>query len=322
MDEKVREKARNAIKTIFEAAGYEVDTLKDPYDLASRDNDFVMVLCSDDEDEIVDFANGNFRLMSGGEEITYRKLLFSLDPGAGAEGCTVWGRDEFVRLYGEAALARILSRPFSLAIGEGERRGAAASFPSPAERGTGEREQETSGVIIPHLPIRVKKDAAMQIAKMQGTVALKFMPFWFYSYRSSGEQVYKEHRVPFDAEGDGGLNAINGLKFEVDAKSLVEDSVPAGAEVVSPRITQEEAREKIASEVAESLTQRIRIKQVSGDAISYEEKVLKPDKRNIEVTVRQVYIPIWQVRGKKIVEVNAFSGEVLSSPMDEGVEIF
>jgi len=61
---------------------------------------------------------------------------------------------------------------------------------------------------------------------------------------------------------------------------------------------------------------------VSGDAISYEEKVLKPDRGGININVRQVYIPIWQVRGKKIVEVNAFSGEVLSSPMDEGVEIF
>ncbi|MDH7511171.1 MAG: hypothetical protein QHH04_09055, partial [Methanolinea sp.] len=307
MDEKVREKARNAIKTILEAAGYEVDRLQDPYDLASRDNDYIMVLCSNDDDEIADFANGTFRLMSGGEEITYRKLLFSLDAGAMAGGCTVWGRDEFVRLYGEAALAGILSRPFSLAIGAGEREGAAPSVASPPGRGTEKGEEEALGVIIPHLPIRVKKDAAVQIAKMQGTVALKFMPFWFYSYRSSGEQVYKEHRVPFDAEGEGGLNAINGLKFEVDAKSLVEDAIPAGAEVVSPRITQEEAREKIASEVAESLTQRIRIKQVSGDAISYEEKVLKPDRRNIEVTVRQVYVPIWQVRGKKIVEVNAFS---------------
>jgi hypothetical protein len=322
MDEKVREKARNAIKTILEAAGYEVGTLEDPYDLASRDNDFVMVLCSNDEDEIAGFANGNFRLMSGGEEITYRKLLFSLNPSARAEGCTVWGRDEFVRLYGEAALSGILSRPFSLSIGAGEREEAVPSVPSPAERGTATGEGETGGVVIPHLPIRVKKDAAVQIAKMQGTVALKFMPFWFYSYRSSGEQVYKEHRVPFDAEGDGGLNAINGLKFEMDAKALVEDPVPAGAEVVSPRITEEEAREKIASEVAESLTQKIRIKQVSGDAISYEEKVLKPDRRNIAVSVRQVYVPIWQVRGKKIVEVNAFSGEVLSSPMDEGVEIF
>ncbi|MCQ8894283.1 MAG: hypothetical protein NQU46_06590 [Methanolinea sp.] len=324
MDEKVREKARNAIKDILETAGFQVSTLEYPYDLAAREDEYLMVLCSDDPAEIRDYAAGNFRLMSEGKEITYRKLLFSLDPGTEPEGCILWGRDEFIRLSGEAALARILSRPLALDLGSGTLTGAQGESVSlPGERKGGPAGgADVPGVTIPHLPIRVKKDAAVQIAKMQGTVALKFMPFWFYSYRSSGEQVYKEHRVPFDAEGDGGLNAINGLKFEVDAKSLVEDAVPAGAEVVSPRITQEEAREKIVSEVAESLTQRIRIKQVSGDAISYEEKVLKPDRRNIEVTVRQVYVPIWQVRGKKIVEVNAFSGEVLSSPMDEGVEIF
>jgi hypothetical protein len=35
----------------------------------------------------------------------------------------------------------------------------------------------------------------------------------------------------------------------------------------------------------------------------------------------QVYVPVWQIRGKKIVEVNATNGEILSVPMDEGVEI-
>jgi len=321
MDEKVREKARNAIKNILEAAGYEVGTLEDPYDLASRGDEFVIVLCSDDPGEIADFANGNFRLMNGGEEVTYRKLLFSPDTGTRADGCIVWGKDEFVRLYGEAALAKVLSRPFSLAIDAGKReRDAGMAVPPTA--GVEAEAEEGAGVIIPHLPIRIKKDTAVRIAKTQGVVALKFMPFWLYSYRSSGEQVYRDHRVPFDAEGESGLNAINGLKFEMDAKSVVEEGIPADAEVISPRITQEEAREKIASDVAESLTQKIRIKQVSGDAISYEEKVLKPDRRGIDISVRQVYIPIWQVRGKKIVEVNAFSGEVLSSPMDEGVEIF
>ncbi|MEM2124081.1 MAG: hypothetical protein QXL43_01945, partial [Methanolinea sp.] len=253
----------------------------------------------------------------------YEKLLFSLAPVTGAQGITVWGRDEFVTLYGEAALARILSRPFSVPLGRarGEGKGtaapAAARGGEEAAEGGGER-----GIVIPHLPIRVTKNAALQIAKIQGTVALRFMPFWYYTYRSSGEQVYKEHRVPFDAEGEGALNAINGLKFEGEMGSVVEEGIPAGAEVVPPKITQEEAREKILSEVAESLTHRVRIRQVAGDAISYEEKVLRPDRRNIEVNVREVYVPVWQVRGKKIVEVNAFSGEILSVPMDEGVEIF
>jgi len=322
MDEKVRERARNAIKTIFEAAGYDVGTLEDPYDLANRGDEFIVVLCSDDPDEIADFANGNFRLMNGEEEIMYRKLLFSLDRHAEADGCIVWGRNEFVRLYGEVALAKILSRPFSLVLDAEERERDTGTAVSSAAKVKPEDTSEETGIVIPHLPIRIKKDAAVHISKTQGEVALKFMPFWLYTYRSSGEQVYKDHRVPFDAEGEGGLNAINGMRFELNAKAVVEEEIPPDAEVVSPRITREEAKEKIASDVAESLTQTIRIKQVSGDAISYEEKVLKPDKRSINVDLKEVYIPIWQVRGKKIVEVNAFSGEVLSSPMDEGVEIF
>jgi len=233
MDEKVREKARNAIKTILEAAGYEVGMLEDPYDLASRGDEFVIVLCSDDPGEIAEFANGNFRLMSGGEEIMYRKLLFSPDSGTRADGCIAWGRDEFIRLYGEVALANVLSRPFSLAIDAGEREKDTGMAVPPTGEVEAEEEEET-GVIIPHLPIRIKKDSAVRIAKTQGTVTLKFMPFWLYSYRSSGEQVYKDHRVPFDAEGEGGLNAINGLKFEMDAKSVVEGGIPAGAEVIPP----------------------------------------------------------------------------------------
>ena len=35
----------------------------------------------------------------------------------------------------------------------------------------------------------------------------------------------------------------------------------------------------------------------------------------------RVFVPVWQIRGRSIVEINAFSGETLSSPMDEGVEI-
>lgn len=71
----------------------------------------------------------------------------------------------------------------------------------------------------------------------------------------------------------------------------------------------------------ERLTQRVRIKQVKGDAIFYEEKVIKPDRKNITIDIREVFIPVWQIRGKKIVEINANTGEVLSVPMDEGVEI-
>jgi hypothetical protein len=74
-------------------------------------------------------------------------------------------------------------------------------------------------------------------------------------------------------------------------------------------------------DLIDQLTRTVRIKQVKGDAIFYEEKVIRPDRKNIQLDIRQMYVPVWQVRGKKIVEINAFTGEILSQPMDEGVEI-
>jgi len=49
--------------------------------------------------------------------------------------------------------------------------------------------------------------------------------------------------------------------------------------------------------------------------------VIKPERQNIQLEVTSVYVPVWQVRGKKIIEVNATTGEILAVPMDEGVEI-
>ena len=321
MEEKIWEKAKNAIRGILEAAGYEVSPVEDPFFLAEREGEYLLVLCSNDQTEIKEFDTTSYRVMQEGKEITYKKLLFSLADSPPAENSIVWGTSEFVRFAGEASLARILDRTLSLSL--------AAPGGSPGQKaepqGAGGKdrapEEEPPGMVIPHLPIRVSRQAAEQIARTQGSASLRFMPYWVYHYVSSGEQVYKNQRVGFDSEGNGGINAINGASMEFDPGAAEEKGVPQSAEVVKPHILKEEAVEKIVSGVIEQLTQKVRIKQAKGDAIFYEEKVIKPDRRNISVTISQIYVPVWQVRGKKIVEINAFSGEVLSEPMDEGVEI-
>ncbi|MDD1715953.1 MAG: hypothetical protein LUQ01_03040 [Methanolinea sp.] len=325
MEEKIREKARIAIRGILEAAEFRITAVEDPFDLAERDGEYILVLCSNDQHEIDDFDSTSYRLVKEGQEISYRKLLFSLNSGISTTNSIVWGVNEFIRYSGEADLARILSRALSLSF-------AGRSAPGPSDQritpeGTEaagqapSSEEEPAGMVIPHLPIRVTKEAAFKIAKIQGSANLRFLPYWFYTYVSSGEQVYKENRIPFDAEGGGGINAINGIPMDSHPEDVIEDGVPQSAEILQPHLSKEEAVEKISADVITRLTQTVRIKQVKGDAIFYEEKVLKPDRKNIVVDITQVYVPIWQVRGKKIVEVNAFTGEVLSEPMDEGVEI-
>jgi hypothetical protein len=314
MDDELREKAKKELRFILETAGYDVDDVDEPMDLsATRQGECLLVLCSDDEETIDQFDKTHYNLKLDEGEIGCKKILFSLDDTVRAENCIVWGVREFVRYAGEAVFAEMLNRELSLSFTSTEKKTAAAV----AE----EEEPASSGISIPHLPVKVNKQQAERIAGTQGQMNLRLMPHWVYHFVSSGEQVYKEHHIPFDAEGYGAVNAINGMKVEIDSRAIDNGEVPGNAELLQPHISKEDAKEKIYTEIIEQLTQHVRIKQAKGDAIYYEEKVLKPDKNNITIEISQVYIPVWQIRGKKIVEVNAFTGEVLSQPMDEGVEI-
>ncbi|MCX6686751.1 MAG: hypothetical protein NTV10_09005 [Methanoregula sp.] len=314
MEHETREKARNAMRLILEAARFEVDEVDEPLDLSAvREGICLLVLCSNEKNVIAQFDKTNYSLMVNDHEMNCKKLLFTLEKEIATENCVHWGVDEFVRFAGEAVLADILDRELALDLsGTKEKK---VSAPSPVS-------QEKSGITLSHFPVKVTEQAAMRTAGIQGTAKLRFIPYFLFHYKSIGEQVYKDRRIPFDADGWGAINAINGIKIELDGKQVVEDEIPGGAEVADPHIAKEEAAERIINELIERLTQKVRIKHEKGDAIFYEEKILKPDKKNITVDSKQVYIPVWQIRGKKIVEVNAFNGELLSEPMDEGVEVF
>jgi hypothetical protein len=315
----MREKAKNAMRLILEAARFDVEEVDDPLDLSAvREGVCLLVLCSNDKTMISQFDKTNYSLMIDDHEMNCKKLLFSIEKDIAAENCIQWGVDEFVRYTGEAVLADILNRELALDLTPAKPRKPAGVSPAGAAAAAG----EPSGITIPHFPIKLTEQAAIRASGIQGTAKLRFMPYYLIHYTSTGEQVYKDRRIPFDADGWSALNAINGIKIDLDGKQVEEKEIPGGAEVLSPHIRKEEAAERMTNELVDRLTQKVRIKQEKGDAIFYEEKVLKPDKKNIAIDAKQVYIPVWQIRGKKIVEVNAFTGELLSEPMDEGVEVF
>jgi hypothetical protein len=319
MEPEMREKAKNAMRLILEAARFDVEEVDDPLDLSAvREGVCLLVLCSNEKDMISQFDKTNYSLMIDDHEMNCKKLLFSIEKDVVTENCIQWGVDEFVRYTGEAVLADILNRELALDLTPSKSR----KSPSSSSAGSAAASAEPSGISIPHFPIKLTEQAAIRAAGVQGTAKLRFIPYYLFHYTSAGEQVYKDRRIPFDADGWSALNAINGIKIDLDGKQVEDTDIPGGAEVCNPHIKKEEASERMVNELIERLTQKVRIKQEKGDAIFYEEKILKPDKKNITVDTKQVYIPVWQIRGKKIVEVNAFTGELLSEPMDEGVEVF
>jgi hypothetical protein len=319
MEPEMREKAKNAMRLILEAARFDVEEVDDPLDLSAvREGVCLLVLCTSDRNMISQFDKTNYSLMIDDHEMNCRKLLFSIEKDIATENCIQWGVDEFVRYTGEAVLADVLGRELALDLSPQKARkspGISAAQPAAAS-------QEPSGISIPHFPVKLTEQAAIRASGIQGTARLRFIPYYLIHYTSTGEQVYKDRRIPFDADGWSALNAINGIKIDLDGKQVEDSDIPKGAEVCNPHIKKEEAAERMTSELIEHLTQKVRIKQEKGDAIFYEEKILKPDRKNITIDAKQVYIPVWQIRGKKIVEVNAFTGELLSEPMDEGVEVF
>ena len=316
----MREKAKNAMRLILEAARFDVEEVDDPLDLSAvREGVCLLVLCSNEKDLISQFDKTNYSLMIDDHEMNCKKLLFSIDKDISTENCIQWGVDEFVRYTGEAVLADILNRELALDLTPVKRQEAAGRVLCQARQ---QPQQEPSGISIPHFPVKLTEQAAIRAAGVQGTAKLRFIPYYLFHYTSTGEQVYKDRRIPFDADGWSALNAINGIKIDLDGKQVEDTDIPGGAEVCNPHIRKDEATERMMNELIDRLTQKVRIKQEKGDAIFYEEKILKPDRKNITVDTKQVYIPVWQIRGKKIVEVNAFTGELLSEPMDEGVEVF
>ena len=108
MEPEMREKAKNAMRLILEAARFDVEEVDDPLDLSAvREGVCLLVLCSNEKDMISQFDKTNYSLMIDDHEMNCKKLLFSIDKDISTENCIQWGVDEFVRYTGEAVLADI-----------------------------------------------------------------------------------------------------------------------------------------------------------------------------------------------------------------------
>jgi len=248
MHEKMRDKARNSMRLILEAAGFDVEDADPPLDLSAiRGKESVIVLCSDDPDQIALFDKTNYSLLIDDQEIPCRKLLFTLDESARATQCLVWGAKEFARYTGEAIVADLLDRQLILRLDSPplDLRGGAQ-----AAEAVDRKPDSTppGGISIPHFPIKINKQQAEQIAGIQGSASLRFMPYWVYTFTSSGEQVFRDRRIPFDAEGQGAINAINGIRIEVDPGLVERSGVDLNAEVIPSHISREDAMERVFEE--------------------------------------------------------------------------
>jgi hypothetical protein len=310
MDPDTRSRAKDVLRTIFETAAYQVDDLEPPLDLsATQGEDCVVVLASDNAPEIDEFDNRNFRVRIGEKEISCKKLLFTTRDDQKTHRCIRWGLRDLATWAGEAAVARVTRKFFSLPLANVTTETAA------------EPSQELVGPEILHFPVKITSQRAVQIAGIEGTPLCRYLPHWQYHAAVSGERSYKGKSVQFGGDKKGLLNAINGLEVDIPDVSPETSGIFPDSELVRAKIDKEQAKQRILNEIVDAQTKKIRLRQEKGDAIYYEEKVFRPEGNEVQVDLNLIYVPVWSVKGKKIIEVNGYSGEVLTMPMDEGCEI-
>jgi hypothetical protein len=321
----IRERAVKAISDILNSAGYETGEGNEQIDLSAyTDDDCIVVLCSDDEDRIDNFNNKKFRieLESGKKEC--RKIVFTMNNNVHAENCTIWSYPELAKYSGQAVVAYVLNERLALRFEAEEKKAESKPYSSGPEKYD---EPDEYAPELPLLPSRISDEKARRIAGIKGTLKKLYIPHYLYECRSSGEKRYRSHIIDFNSEVFGLVNAVTGKRASIDDEelnfSVVEEKrVPESAEIIQPHVSKKEIKEDIRKNFVEELTKSVRVSTTEGDTIYYEDKEVKPDEETVSTEIMLIYLPVIQIRGDKIVEINAFTGEFLEEPMDDGVELF
>ncbi|MDO5845794.1 MAG: hypothetical protein Q4Q04_02605 [Methanocorpusculum sp.] len=313
MGEPNHEAAVSEISRVLTAAGYDCEVEEGLFNLSGvRDTKCVIVMCSDDLNLLQRFDMTPYTIMLGGSKVRCDKLIFTGNTYFQPKESALWTKEKLLENIARAAEARIFGIPFDI-----------ESTPSYAYPASVTPDIPAFGYDL-MLPIKISAKDAVRVAHQDGPTVLRMIPYWYYHYTSGGEATYKGKSVCFDAEGDGWINAVNGLDWEFEADAVpMPAEIPKDADVIQPITQKEEARQTVITSLIKKLTRRVRIKTTAGDAIFAEEKEFKPTEDNIVLKIEKVYVPVWQVRGKKdIIEVNAFNGQELALPSDEGCEVF
>lgn len=176
-------------------------------------------------------------------------------------------------------------------------------------------------------PIRLQKERAVVMARseigMPSDVILKFVPYWRYSYAVKAEHRFKNKVIDISGQGQGCLNALNGNK-EATEILQVNDNITLpddNYQIKSKMFDQQEAEDTLLSGIIKEYTKDVRFSNVVGEAMISEHKLFKPTPEDIRFNTELVYVPIWEVKGSKnSIEINAYTEEVLTEPVDEDVE--
>ena len=184
---------------------------------------------------------------------------------------------------------------------------------------------ETLGIRASTINVPIERAAAAGKSAFGevNDIVLKFVPYWKYTYTLKVDRKMGNDHVKMAASGEGLYNAVNGIEDDIELGDIGTQTVVPDVEYVmkDPKITKEEAQKVILEKLKRLHTQEIKSNDMDAQSIIYQNKTFRPHEKDFEIKIAQVFASVWEVRGKKAsLEINAYNGQALSHPADDGAE--
>ncbi len=189
------------------------------------------------------------------------------------------------------------------------------------------QEEEIVRIPLPSLPINMAKTSAVKISQAKiGEVRdllLKFIPSYNYKYEFNTKRKFRSKVIDLKGQGEGMVNAITGEQTFTRSTDILEyaEIITENYQIKEPTISDEEAKEKVLDAIIRKHSNKMKIDEVKGDTIVSESKTLAPLKNEIDLAIKIVYVPVWEIQGKQnTIDINAYDGHILETPVDDDAE--
>jgi hypothetical protein len=313
------------VKNIFTYRGYNISSSEICDLLAEKDDEHFLIKFEKDPNynNIRYFSNMVKRYGKGiviSDSFDEKIRILALD-----DGLALWDRTELEMQIGRAVLAGALEK-------YEERPSHKEEGFSPKSTESNEPEikeyKKTIKVMLRSVPVNIGKQDALSIAEAKiGTPrsqSLKFIPVWYYSYSFNVQKKYKSKIVDLSGEGEGYIQAITGENFFNKYRNIKENILmpTQNYEIKEPLVQKKDAAGKALNSIIREHTKEVRLNEMIGDTIVFENKIVAPDPSEINIQIDLLYVPFWEIKGKReVIDINGYDGHIMAIKLYNDAEL-
>ena len=153
---------------------------------------------------------------------------------------------------------------------------------------------------------------------------MKFIPVWYYSYSFDVQKKYKSKIVDLTGEGEGYIQAITGENFFSKYRDIKENILmpTQNYEIKEPYVQKKDAAGKALNSIIREHTKEVRLNEMIGDTIVFENKIFAPDPSEINIKIDLLYVPFWEIKGKReVIDINGYDGHIMAIKLYNDAEL-